>query len=75
MRTYSTRQAAQMLGIHLATLQRYIAKRLVPVPALREIGGAKFRFWTERDIEKVRKLLPKVRNGRRKRAEEAKSKA
>ena len=49
------------------TLQRYIAKKLIPAPPLRQVGGGQFREWTDRDIERVRKLLPKIANGRKKR--------
>lgn len=65
MRTYTTREAAEKLGIDRVTLQRYIAKGLISVPAVRSLGGGKFREWTDRDVERVRKQLPKIRNGRR----------
>jgi len=68
MPSYSTRQAAQMLGISLVTLQRYIAKGLVSVPALKLLGGGRFREWTDRDIKRIRKQLPGIRNGRKKKA-------
>ena len=67
MRTYSTREAAQKLGIDRVTLQRYIVKKLISVPAMKSLGGGKFREWTDREIERVRKQLPKIRNGRKKR--------
>jgi excisionase family DNA binding protein len=67
MRTYSTREAAQVLGIHPITLQRYIGKGVISAPALRTLGGGQFREWTNRDIERVRKQLSKIKNGRRKR--------
>ncbi len=56
-----------MLGIHPITLQRYIGKGVISAPALRTLGGGQFREWTNRDIERVRKQLPKIKNGRRKR--------
>ncbi len=67
MKTYSTRQAAKMLGIGLMTLNRYIAAGKVSVPPVHNIGGTRFRAWTERDVERVRKQLPRIANGRRKR--------
>ena len=67
MRTYSTREAARILGVDRITLQRYIAKKVVAAPPLRKLGGGRFREWTNRDIERVRKQLPKIKNGRRKR--------
>jgi DNA-binding transcriptional MerR regulator len=68
MQTHSTREAAQKLGIDRVTLQRYIAKKLISAPAVKSLGGGEFREWTDRDIERVRKQLPKVRNGRKKKA-------
>jgi DNA-binding transcriptional MerR regulator len=66
MRTYSTREAAQKLGMDRITLQRYIKKGL-RVPALRSFGGGEFRIWTERDLGQARKHLSKMKDGRRKR--------
>lgn len=65
MRQYSTREAAKKLGLHIVTLQTYIAAGKVPVPPLLNIGGGKLRIWTDEDIERVRKLLPKIANGRK----------
>jgi predicted site-specific integrase-resolvase len=65
MKRYSTREAAKKLGLHLVTVQNYIAAGKIPVPPLQEFGGGKLRVWTDRDIEKVRKLLPKIANGRK----------
>ena len=66
MRTYSTREAARKRALDRITLQRYIAKKVIAAPALRKLGGGRFREWSSRDIEKVRKQLPKIKNGRRK---------
>lgn len=65
MPTYSTRQAAKKLGLHVATLARYIAAKKVPAPKIVEAGGTTLHIWSEQDIERVRKLLPKVENGRK----------
>ena len=66
MLAYSTREVAQKLGIDRVTLQRYIAKKLISVPAVKSLGGGQYRKWTDRDVERVRKQLPKIRNGRKK---------
>ena len=66
MKTYSTREAAKMLGVSLSSLQRYIAVGKVKAPKTRRIGGALVRPWTVRDVERVRKQLPKIKSGRRK---------
>jgi len=75
MHHYSTREAAQMLGLDWRTIQRYIADGKIPAPPVQKIGGGKFRAWTERDVERVRKLLPKIKNGRKTRYQKNKPQA
>lgn len=65
MATFSTRQAAKMLGIDATTLSRYIAAKKVPAPRSVTSGGTTLHIWTEDDIGRVRKLLPKIKNGRK----------
>jgi predicted DNA-binding transcriptional regulator AlpA len=65
MNTYSTRMAAKKLGIHFVTLQRYIAANKIPFPKSIRVGGSIVRAWTEDDIERVRKVLPTIKNGRK----------
>lgn len=62
---YSTREAAKELRLSLPTLNKYIALKLIPIPSLTRVGGVRVRLWTEQDIERVRKLLPKIANGRK----------
>lgn len=64
MSTSSTRYAAKKLGMDVATLSRYIKAGKVPAPKTVEIGGLRVHSWTEADIERVRALLPKIKNGR-----------
>jgi hypothetical protein len=66
MKTYSTREAAKLLGISLMTLHRHVVAKKVTVPPVQDIGGTKFRAWTARDVERVRKQLRKIKDGRRK---------
>ena len=66
MQTYSTREVAKMLGLSLISIQRYIAAGKVKAPKKRRIGGALVRPWTDPDVARVRKQLPKILNGRRK---------
>jgi hypothetical protein len=54
-----------MLGIEPKTLSRYIAAGKVPTPKTVQLGGLRVHAWSERDIEHLRKLLPKIRNGRK----------
>jgi predicted DNA-binding transcriptional regulator AlpA len=65
MVTFSTRQAAKKLGLDATTLSRYIAAKKVPAPKTVQIGGVRVHAWSERDIKRVRRLLPKIKNGRK----------
>ena len=71
MNGYTTRQAAAKIGISHISLTRYIAARKIPAPKVQRFGG-KFRVWTDEDIERVRKLLPKIKNGRKTRYQKRK---
>lgn len=62
----STRDAAEELGIHAITLHRYILAKKVPAPEIQRVGRIEVRLWSQRDIDRVRKLLPKIANGRKK---------
>ncbi len=58
MKNYSSREAASKLGISLMTLQRYIADgNWIKAPKVKLLGKVKARLWTERDIERARKLM------------------
>jgi hypothetical protein len=48
------------------TLQRYMAAGKVAAPKTRRFAGALVRPWSARDIERVRKQLPEIKSGRRK---------
>ena len=65
MNAFSTRQAAKKLGLGIATLTRYIKAGKVPAPMITRVGDLRVRIWSENDIEQVRKLLPKIANGRK----------
>jgi hypothetical protein len=65
MSTFSTRNAAKQLGLDATTLSRYIAAKKVPAPKVVTTGGITVHLWTRQDIERVRKLLPKIKNGRK----------
>jgi hypothetical protein len=67
MQGVSTREAARKLGISLISLQRYIAAKKITTPKLQRIGGVRVRLWTDRDIKRVLKQLPGIKNGRSKR--------
>ena len=65
MKIISTHEAAQRLGLHFTTLARYIAVGKLPAPKVIEVGSGTVHSWTEEEIEHVRKLLPKIANGRK----------
>lgn len=74
MAKYSTREAAKKLGLSLMTIQRYIAAAKIPAPPVEILGGGKFRTWSQEDIDRVRKLLPKIANGRKTRYQKQRQK-
>ena len=74
MNGLSTREAAKKLGISPIALSRYIAMRKVPAPALITLGRSKVHVWSEAEVEHVRKLLPKIANGRKTRYQKLREK-
>lgn len=63
---YSTREAAEKVGVTFVTLQRHVFRKTFPVPPLQKVGGVSVRLWSERDSEKARKALAKVKKGKKK---------
>jgi hypothetical protein len=63
--SFSTSQAAKMLGIGIRTLSRYVAEGKVPAPTIIQAGGNTVHVWAENEVENVRKLLPEIANGRK----------
>ncbi len=59
MRTYSTVEAARALGISYPTLHRWLRARRFPVPRLRRLGRISVRWWTARDLVRVRLYMEK----------------
>ena len=64
MENISTRRAAKLLGISASSLSRYLAAGKIPAPKAVQVGGMTIHLWTEREIERVRKMLPNVEDGR-----------
>jgi excisionase family DNA binding protein len=54
MAQYSISEAARRLGIHRATLHRWIKKGAVPEPNTQEIAGSQIRYWTEDSFGKLK---------------------
>ena len=74
MKQYSTREVAEILGLHLVTIQMYIAEGKIPAPPLLKVGKGKLRIWTDEDIKSVRQILPKIANGRKTRYQKLREK-
>ena len=74
MISYSTRQAAKKLGITDVALGHYIKVGKIPAPNVSRIGGRNVHAWTEEEIERVRRLLPKIANGRKTRYQKLREK-
>ncbi len=54
MAQYSISRAAKALGIHRATLHRWIDKGVVPEPISEKIAGSRLRYWTEDGFAKLK---------------------
>ena len=65
MSRYSTREAAKMLGISHEALANYIRVGKVSPPEAVHHGQRVIHIWSNEQIEHVRKLLPKIANGRK----------
>ncbi len=65
MTRFSTREAAKKLGISHDTLANYIEVGKVPKPETVKAGKRMIHLWTSKEIEYVRKALPKIANGRK----------
>jgi len=70
---FSIRQTAAKLGIGVTTLAHYVEQGKVPAPKKIRWGGFQVHVWTETEIEKIRKLLPKIANGRKTRYQKKQS--
>jgi DNA-binding transcriptional MerR regulator len=57
---YTTGEAAVKAGIHLTTLQRWIAAEKIKAPNPVLIGGVGYRLWSEKDIEDLKKARDKI---------------
>jgi hypothetical protein len=59
--------------VPVTTLSTYITVGKIPTPKSITTGGITVYLWTDADIEKVRKLLPKIANGRKTRYQKKQS--
>ncbi len=70
----TTRQVAKQLGIDTRTLNRYIRVKKVPAPETIQFGGFRVHSWSKEDVDQLRKLLPKIANGRKTRYQKLREK-
>lgn len=65
MKTFSTGQVAEMIGVHKLTMIRWLLAGRVKEPRRVKQGGVELRIWTDRDVERVREYKQKnYRKGR-----------
>lgn len=74
MKIFSNARAAKKLGISAMSLGRYVQAGKIPRPQTLRDGSARLYFWTEEEIDRVRKLLPKIANGRKTRYQKLREK-
>jgi predicted site-specific integrase-resolvase len=72
MASHSTREAARLLGVSMATINRYIVAETIPVPPLTQVGGVTVRLWSDKDIAKAKKIVAEFIDGRRTRHRKSK---
>lgn len=63
-KTYTTREAAEKIGITRQGLYLWIRDGKVKAPKARRIGRSTMRFWTAAEITEARKLKGKFKLGR-----------
>jgi predicted site-specific integrase-resolvase len=54
MKTYSISEAASVLGVDRTTLRRWVRQKQVPAPTPGIVEGILSKFWTEKDMDKLR---------------------
>jgi len=65
MKRFTTNEAAKQLGTTGTSLVRYIKAGKIPRPEIIKAGKSTVHSWSEADVERVRKLLPRIANGRK----------
>jgi excisionase family DNA binding protein len=65
MSPLSTGEVAKLVGVHRVTLENWLRKGKLKRPKTTKVGGLTYRFWTNRDIERIRAFKEKFyRKGR-----------
>lgn len=62
---YTTREAAEAVGLTRVTVQRWIAAKKFRAPRTRLVAGVGKRLWNEGDISRLREMKKEIyRKGR-----------
>jgi predicted site-specific integrase-resolvase len=75
MKTYSTVEVAELIGISWDTLNRWIREKRFDIPPVQSLGRIQVRLWTEDAVERVRKYKADHywgKGGRKKRSKRTK---
>jgi DNA-binding transcriptional MerR regulator len=65
-RTFTTAEAAKKAGISRQTLHTWVTQGLVAVPRPVRMGERQIRFWTQRDIDRLKSFKGTLRPGPKK---------
>jgi hypothetical protein len=65
MLRFSSAEAAKKLGLSPSGLSKHLRLGKLPAPEAVKTGAFVVHSWTEADIERARKLLPQIKNGRK----------
>jgi DNA-binding transcriptional MerR regulator len=60
---YTTVEVAKKAGVPRATLQFWIATGKIAAPAIRLVEDKAARYWSDQDLEKIRKLKGTLKPG------------
>ena len=63
MKGQNTAQVAKLLGIAKGTLLRWLYDGVLAEPKQVNVAGVNWRFWTDADIERARKVKATMRRG------------
>jgi excisionase family DNA binding protein len=63
-KTYTTAQAAAMIGISRQALYTWMAERRINAPKTTQLGGRSMRFWTKAQIDAAKKVKGTQKRGR-----------
>jgi len=63
MSPLSTSEVAKSIRVHRATLERWLANGKMKPPKELKIGQRVFLDWTEKDVERARKMKGTLKSG------------